>query len=118
MSLVCAGHEDPITLKPDGTVATHRLEGGPPLGLVPYAYPAEQLQLAAGDTLILVTDGITEAQDRHGTLFGHERLLATIAPSGNAQTICQGLRDAVRAFEGGIEPTDDLTAMILRFVGP
>jgi serine phosphatase RsbU (regulator of sigma subunit)/CHASE2 domain-containing sensor protein len=116
VSLVCAGHEDPITLKPNGTVATHRLEGGPPLGLVPYVYPAEQLQLAAGDTLILVTDGITEAQDRHGALFGHDRLLATIGPSDNARTICQGLRDAVRAFENGIEPTDDLTAMVLRFV--
>ena len=62
----------------------HRLEGGPPLGLVPYAYPAEQLALDAGETLILVTDGITEAQDRHGTLFGHDRLLATIKPGGNA----------------------------------
>jgi serine phosphatase RsbU (regulator of sigma subunit)/CHASE2 domain-containing sensor protein len=116
VSLVCAGHEDPITLKPDGAVATHRLVGGPPLGLVPYDYPAEQLTLSAGDTLVLVTDGITEAQDKHGTLFGHDRLLATIKPGTNANDLCQSLRDAVRAFEDGIEPTDDLTAMILRFV--
>jgi hypothetical protein len=32
--------------------------------------------------------------------------------------MCEGLRDAVRKFEGGIEPTDDLTVMVLRYRGP
>src|SRR5207253_2705760 len=63
VSLVCAGHEDPITLGSDGKVESHRLEGGPPLGLVDYPYPVESLRLRGGNALVLVTDGITEAQD-------------------------------------------------------
>jgi len=32
--------------------------------------------------------------------------------------LCERLRDSVRAFEGGLEPTDDLTVMVLRYLGP
>jgi len=116
VSLVCAGHEDPITLGADGNAESHRLEGGPPLGLVEYPYPVETLQLADGDTLVLVTDGITEAQDRTGKLYGREHLLDRLK-QGSATEICERLRDDVRKFEGGIEATDDLTVMTLRYLG-
>jgi serine phosphatase RsbU (regulator of sigma subunit) len=115
VSMICAGHEDPITIAADGTVQAHRLEGGPPLGLVPYNYPVEEVKLAKGSALLLVTDGITEAQDASGTLYGRERLLNAIQTGPDAAAICQGLRDSVRAFEDGIEPTDDLTVMVLRY---
>jgi serine phosphatase RsbU (regulator of sigma subunit)/CHASE2 domain-containing sensor protein len=119
VSLVCAGHEDPITLSADRKVQSHRLEGGPPLGLVDYSYPVESLALGAGDTLLLVTDGITEAQDRAGKLYGRHELLGEVARGGDGATrLCEGLRDSVRGFEGGIEPTDDLTVMALRYLGP
>lgn len=118
VSLVCAGHEDPITLTAKGKAQSHRLEGGPPLGIVDYPYPVERLTLEQDDALILVTDGITEAQDRNGTLYGRKQLLLEVVRnSGSATQLCEGLRDAVRAFEGGIEPTDDLTVMVIRFVG-
>jgi adenylate cyclase len=119
VSQVCAGHEDPITLAAGGAVECHRLEGGPPLGLVDYPYPVESLTLSPGDSLILVTDGITEAQDRSEALYGRQQLLDVVASNGGTATaLCEGLRDAVRAFEGGIEPTDDLTVMALRYLGP
>jgi len=119
VSLICAGHEDPITVTASGTVETHRLEGGPPLGLVDYPYPVEMLALKPGDALVLVTDGITEAQSADGALYGRQELLAEIArTTGNATAICEGLRDAVRSFEGGIEPTDDLTVMAIRYLAP
>ena len=118
VSLVCAGHEDPITLTAAGAVESHRLEGGPPLGLVDYSYPVEPLSLSPGDALILVTDGITEAQDGSGALYGRQQLLAVVArKGGTAAELCESLRDAVRSFEGGIEPTDDLTVMALRYLG-
>ena len=118
VSLICAGHEDPATLSLDGAVESHRLEGGPPLGLVEYAYPVEALTLSPGQTLVLVTDGITEAQDKDGTLYGRQQVLAEICRNaGGATQLCEGLRDAVRSFEDGIEPTDDLTVMALRYLG-
>ena len=116
--LVCAGHEDPITLNSDGIVESHRLEGGPPLGLVDYPYPVEELTLSKGDALILVTDGITEAQDGSSALYGRKRLLEEVSRvKGGASDLCEGLRNSVRSFEGGIEPTDDLTVMTLRYLG-
>jgi CHASE2 domain-containing sensor protein/serine phosphatase RsbU (regulator of sigma subunit) len=119
VSAICAGHEDPITLSADGKVQTIRLEGGPPLGLVEYPYPVEQFEMSPGDALVLVTDGITEAQDHSGALYGRHRLVVEVAckPASTA-ALCEGLRDAVRSFEGGIEPTDDLTVMALRYLGP
>lgn len=117
VSIVCAGHEDPITLTAGGKVESHRLAGGPPLGLVDYPYPVERLTLAHKDSLILVTDGITEAQNRDGSLYGRQQLLVEVVrTSGSATQLCEGLRNAVRLFEGGIEPTDDLTVMVLRYV--
>ncbi|HVU31409.1 MAG TPA: CHASE2 domain-containing protein [Sphingomicrobium sp.] len=115
VAIVCAGHEDPITLKAKGEVESHRLEGGPPLGLDDYPYPVERLLLSPGDSLVLVTDGITEAQDSAGSLYGRERMLKEIERNGTSATsICEGLRNSVRAFEGDFEPTDDLTVMVLR----
>lgn len=115
ISLVCAGHEDPITLTAAGEVESHRLEGGPPLGLDHYPYPVEELRLAPGDALILVTDGITEAQDGAGALYGRKQVLVEVALSdGSAADLCKRLRDAVRFFERGFDPTDDLTVMVLR----
>ena len=76
------------------------------------------MTLSPGDTLVLVTDGITEAQDGQGALYGREPLLAEVSrKAGSATELCEGLRDAVRDFEGGIEPTDDLTVMALRYLG-
>jgi serine phosphatase RsbU (regulator of sigma subunit)/CHASE2 domain-containing sensor protein len=119
VSIVCAGHEDPITLTAAGEVESHRLEGGPPLGLDDYPYPVEKLSLAPGDALILVTDGVTEAQDGAGALYGRHRVLVEVARNpGSAAELCERLRDAVRSFEGGFEPTDDLTVMALRLRGP
>jgi serine phosphatase RsbU (regulator of sigma subunit) len=119
VSLVCAGHEDPITLIASGEAESHRLEGGPPLGLVDYPYPVEALTLGVGDALVLVTDGITEAQDCEERLYGRDRVLSEVASRATSATgLCEGLRDAVRTFEGGIEATDDLTVMALRYLGP
>ena len=119
VSLVCAGHEDPIIVSADGKAETHGLEGGPPLGLVDFPYPVEELSLSAGDTLLLVTDGITEAQDRDGELYGRQHVAVEASRKAvSATELCERLRDSVRAFEGGIEPTDDLTVMALRYLGP
>jgi serine phosphatase RsbU (regulator of sigma subunit)/CHASE2 domain-containing sensor protein len=119
VSLVCAGHEDPITLTPDGKAESHRLEGGPPLGLAEFPYPVETLKLSPGDALVLVTDGITEAQDPAGELYGRKKVTAVVASNGgSAVSLCEGLRDSVRAFEAGVDPTDDLTVMALRYLRP
>jgi serine phosphatase RsbU (regulator of sigma subunit) len=115
--MACAGHEDPILLA--GNKATRvRLEGGPPLCAADLVYPLESLTLKPGEILVLVTDGVTEAQNDRQQLFGSKRLLADGAlKTGTATEIVDGIRDYVRSFEGGLEATDDLTVMAVRYLG-
>ncbi|SNS38207.1 Serine phosphatase RsbU, regulator of sigma subunit [Sphingomonas laterariae] len=120
--LLCnAGHENPILVHADGRAREVPLEGGPPLCAVDaYPYMAEPIRLAPGDGLVIVTDGISEAQSPDGDFFGHPRINAALAswtadrPAGDAGT---ALLRAVRRFEAGGEPSDDLTVLALRFRG-
>lgn len=119
VSMACAGHEDPLLLSADGKAERVRLEGGPPLCASDLPYPLETLTLRPGETLVLVTDGVTEAQNANAELFGRDRLFAQGGPEGaNATAIVDGIRDQVRAFEEGTEATDDLTVMAVRYLGP
>jgi serine phosphatase RsbU (regulator of sigma subunit) len=115
--MVSAGHEDPLLLSADGTVTRVRLEGGPPFCITDYPYPLETLKLKSGETLVLVTDGVTEAQDGHGKLFGSGRILSDYEPkSGGAVETCEAIRLQVRQFEAEAEATDDLTVMAIRYL--
>jgi len=118
VQMVCAGHEDPLLLSADGRVTRVRLEGGLPLCIVDLPYPLETLTLQPGESLVLITDGVTEAQDAQGALFGRDRVLAHGNQKGpNATAIVESIRDQVRAFEEGTEASDDLTVMVMRYVG-
>lgn len=118
VSLACAGHEDPYLITADGAVRRVSLDGGPPFSTVEYDYPVEAVTLAPGDMLVLVTDGITEAQDSSGTLYGREHLLRKLEGSDHTSpAICEAIRDDVRRFEGLEDPTDDLTIMAIRYLG-
>jgi len=99
----------------DGSVAIHRLEGGPPFCITPFPYPDEGLRLLPDETLVIVSDGVNEALDGSGALFGHARLLDAIRGAGSATAMIESIRSAVRRFEAGTDPTDDLTVMALRF---
>ncbi len=117
--MVSAGHEDPLLMSADGRAERVRLDGGPPLCVVDFDYPLETMTLKPGETLLLVTDGVTEAQDPKGAFFGRDRVPASGQLKGaSARAIVDAIRDQVREFEGGEEATDDLTVMALRYLGP
>jgi adenylate cyclase len=116
VQLVCAGHEDPLLVSPDGKAKFVRLEGGLPLCIAELPYPLETVTLQPGDSLVLITDGVTEAQNGEGALFGRDWILA--GGCATATTIVDGIRDSVRKFEAGTEATDDLTVMAVRYLGP
>jgi sigma-B regulation protein RsbU (phosphoserine phosphatase) len=84
-----------------------------------YSYPLETVKLVQGDCLILVTDGVTEAENSQGEFFGRDRILAGgLTGADSATAIVDAIRDRVREFEAGTEATDDLTAMAIRYLGP
>jgi serine phosphatase RsbU (regulator of sigma subunit) len=115
--LTSAGHEHPVHVGDDGGVAIHELDGGPPFCIVDFPYPDEPMRLAPGEALVLISDGVSEALDGSGALFGHERVLYAIRGRDSATEIIEAVRDAVRAFENGTDPTDDLTVMAVRYLG-
>lgn len=117
LMLVNAGHENPLLVRANGEVEAVHLKGGPPLCVVDFAYPEEAIALAPGDTLVLITDGATEAQDAGDALFGLDGVISALAGQGDmtAGGRSRDLADRVRAFEGETEPSDDLTILAVRY---
>jgi sigma-B regulation protein RsbU (phosphoserine phosphatase) len=75
-----------------------------------------RIRLDPGDSLVLYTDGVTEARDRRGRLFGERRLRAAAAASASesAGTIAQRLTEAVHEFSRGVPMADDLTVVVIK----
>jgi sigma-B regulation protein RsbU (phosphoserine phosphatase) len=115
VELCNAGHCKPLLLRPD---ATESLDAnGLPLGLFANSrYTVNSLRLDAGDSLVLYSDGVTEAQDSVGGLFDEERLVQTLRRYRNrgAKAIADGVRQEVAAFRGTCPPSDDMTLLIVR----
>ena len=119
-----AGHENPYLLLPGSSRPERIADGdGPPLcALTDYDYRSACRRLAPGALLCLMTDGVTEAHNAAGELYGHARAERAIGDlfGGNAtaREVVTALQADVRAFEGGAEPNDDLTLIALRWNGP
>ena len=118
-TLVSAGHEHPLVVRNDGAVETLVLRGGPPFCVTDFAYPEETARLAPGETLVLITDGATEAQDAAQALFGLEGVIGALRGEGEMPATARAadLADRIRAFEGETEASDDLTIVMLRYRG-
>ena len=81
-----------------------------------HQYSNDQIQLAPGDTLILYTDGITEAENNLEEEFGEARLdekLAGLAGM-SAGKVLQDVIDTVREFAGNAPQSDDITCLVAR----
>ena len=125
LELVNAGHDAPWRLDADGTaeqITATAVGGGPPLCVVDdFAYVASRIQLKAGDRLCMVTDGITEATNSAGDLYGRARLHAALSGLGaeaTSQAIARRVRADVSTFVGEAEPSDDLAILVLQWKGP
>jgi serine phosphatase RsbU (regulator of sigma subunit) len=117
-----AGHEPPYAALPGAAPAMIAGSGGPPLCVVDdFPYTADTHQMRPGELLCLVTDGITEAMNRDDALLGHAPVLACLAAlpqRATAHDALAALRAAVAGFVGDAEPSDDLTAVTVRWAGP
>ena len=118
LKYVNAGHNPPIHLWFGG--ATPLASTGVPIGLVPVpAWKAAEVLLAPGDTLVLYTDGLTEASSPDDEEFGDARFRALAASLAGRPTaeVVDGLLAGVAAFEAGAPPSDDKTLVVLRRKG-
>jgi sigma-B regulation protein RsbU (phosphoserine phosphatase) len=112
-----AGHELPVCCAPDGSVHAPRGGLGQALGVFPEpALDEQSLVLSPGGTLIIYTDGMTDATDSEGERFGTERFYELLHSSGgsSAQTLCDHLMDIALGFQGGVAQHDDITLVAIR----
>ena len=113
-----AGHLPPIIVGGDKSVELGA--SGLPLGMFSdSSFVSSGVRLAPGETLLLFTDGVTEANDADGSEFGTERLRASINGSavGHPTELLQTCVSAVTAFRNGIARNDDLTMLALKYSG-
>ena len=111
-----AGHNPPRLVRCGGEMLALEEAVGLPLGIVAgQDYGEAVVQLEPGDHLLLYTDGITEATDPDGRMYGTERLDATLAHcSGDAAGIVARLLDDLDGFVAGTPAADDQTLLAAR----
>jgi len=117
LEFINAGHPSPILIR-RGVAEEAFTEGSYPVGLVPEAeYTAVCLKLEPGDTLVLFSDGVTEAVDPDEQMFGIARLkeLLTGQLECPLELLQKCVLEAVENFARGAHQADDLTLLIVRY---
>jgi sigma-B regulation protein RsbU (phosphoserine phosphatase) len=116
-----AGHHHPYVFSANGGVRIATQGGGIVAGLFEGAKyeGGAKLRLNPGDGLLLYTDGVTEAFDAEGGMFDNDRLERAIEDVANspANEVVKSVMSKVRAFEGSAPPTDDVTVVVVRYLG-
>ena len=111
------GHNPPLLVHADGASELLPLTGGVALALVPgLLYQQDSVTLAPDDTVILYTDGVTEAINPQGDQFEVARMQALFAaaPPKDPESVVLDLLGAVNAFAGDMPQFDDITCLALR----
>ena len=110
-----AGHCPPLLLA-DGSVASVEPTGLPVGTFYSSSYASKKLTLKRGETLVLYTDGLSEARDREGAEYGTERIrrVLTSARHLGAEALAAACLDDLAAHLAGAPKSDDLTLMVVR----
>ena len=119
LAFACAGHQPPVRLRADRRPDPLPAQGGTVLGLFEGArFPLERARLLPGEAIFAFTDGVDEAFDAKGALFGSDRLLSCLESLAGAPAagVNAAVRDAVRRFAGEAPQSDDMTMLTLRYL--
>jgi phosphoserine phosphatase RsbU/P len=115
------GHPPAIIARADGTHEILSVAGDLPLGILPNIDPPMMtVGFGVGDTVVLYTDGLTEARDRSGEEFGERRLIEAVSASagGSEGRSAASVRDAiilaVDRHQGDVPASDDQCVLVCR----
>jgi len=118
LSYINAGHPTGYVLAADGQVRCELASLGQPLGVGSGDFPPAEMAepLAAGETILLMTDGLLEAESPDGQRFGTARAIDLVRTYRHepAHSIVERLQNEVLAFAAASHPADDLTAVVVR----
>ena len=110
-----AGHNPPLMFSTAGKVRQLE-EGGLIIGILEDSeYETDSVDLAAGDKIVMYTDGITEAENDSDEEFGESRLITHVQAnlSKNPEELVNSIIDEVKEFAPDISSQDDVTLLIL-----
>jgi serine phosphatase RsbU (regulator of sigma subunit) len=113
-----AGHSPVLYCPASGPAQLLRAEA-PPVGVLTVLYPkSAMISFAPGDILVMATDGLCEAHNMQGELFGYARLMTLIESlrQKTAREIAGALFDAVKRFATGCDQYDDQTVIVVKGV--
>ena len=112
-----AGHDLPY-VSHNGAASELRATGMP-LGLMPdMHYEEKEMHMAAGDTLLLYSDGLVEAHNSERDMFSFPRLMSLVGQHGDTGALIEYLLNELRSFTGiGWEQEDDVTLVTLQHTG-
>jgi len=118
LSICSAGQTQPIhfSAQKEKTFLIETRGDTFPLGILDdVQYEESRFQLQAGDTIVLYTDGIVEAMNEQGEMFGFDRFLEVVRSSGtmSAESLLQEIDDRVKDFSGEAVQHDDLTVIVI-----
>ena len=113
------GHDAPLALRHGGVEPIEK-QGGLALGIFADSrYREWTIQLAPGEGLVIYTDGVSEAMNAAGQMFGTQRLrriLRALAPEVPARAVTARVMSAVRVFVEDYPQSDDITLLVLRWI--
>jgi len=114
------GHNPPYIIRNDGNVKSLELTGGLVVGALPkFEYSDKKIQLHPGDGIFMYTDGVTEARDIKLDDFEEKRLEECLRQcfALPIDEITIKVVEAVKAFSSDAPQTDDITCLMLRYLG-
>jgi serine phosphatase RsbU (regulator of sigma subunit) len=117
--LANAGHIVPFIRRANGSITALPVVSNLPLGILPdLHYESSAVQLAQGDSVLFLTDGLVEAFAPDGEMFGFARLEQLFSQWGDrpAEDVVSDILDAVLAWQGSDQRNDDMTALVLQLL--
>jgi len=116
ISYANGGHLPALYLPAKGAPQFLDSKDGVPLGLMDGPYSGGRITFGAGDTFVFYTDGITEAMNGRGDMYGKERLQAVVDKnrSCDPRQLLAAIEGDVRKFEPKSRQHDDMTAIVLK----
>ena len=117
ISYASAGHTEALHFRPVSGECIRLPSTAPPIGVIQDADIGQiEIRTRPGDFFVIYSDGVTEAVDAAGELFGMERFVAILYRKTyeSAADLAQAILAAVREFSGDTTLSDDLTLVVLR----
>ncbi|MCY4259292.1 MAG: SpoIIE family protein phosphatase [Rhodobacteraceae bacterium] len=113
------GHNPPLVVSASGETRFLPMPEGIALGMFNMSFDKMTHRLDAGDTLIMYTDGVTEAANQENDLYGEERLMDVVSQAvrDGKDDLIDSIMKSIDDFSQGLDQTDDITCISFRFDG-